>query len=84
MTNALTSPIVSICRLSLAAAARYRCCGPIIASDLPPTIAHHEHRRCTGQFLRHIIDTDLAHGTYATRRWAGSPGDASHHALSQP
>jgi glutaminyl-tRNA synthetase len=35
-------------------------------------------------FLRHIIDTDLAHGTYATRRWAGSPGDASHHAQANP
>ena len=31
-------------------------------------------------FLRHLIDTDLAQGTYSTRRWAGSPGDAAHHA----
>ena len=31
-------------------------------------------------FLRQIIEHDLAKGTYARRRWAGSPGDATHHA----
>ncbi len=31
-------------------------------------------------FLRQIIEHDLASGTYATRRWAGSPGGASHQA----
>ncbi len=35
-------------------------------------------------FLRQIIDHDLAGGTYASRRWAGSPGDAAHHAAGQP
>ena len=35
-------------------------------------------------FLRQIIDADLARGTYASRRWAGSPGDASHHASGAP
>ncbi len=30
-------------------------------------------------FLRQIIEKDLAEGTYASRRWAGSPGDAAHH-----
>ena len=35
-------------------------------------------------FLRQIIDKDLAQGTYASRRWAGSPGDAAHHAQGQP
>ena len=30
-------------------------------------------------FLRQIIDADLARGTYASRRWGGSPGDAAHH-----
>jgi len=34
-------------------------------------------------FLRQIIEADLANGTYATRRWAGSPGDAAHHAAGQ-
>ena len=31
-------------------------------------------------FLRQIIEQDLARGTYAMRRWGGSPGDAVHHA----
>jgi glutaminyl-tRNA synthetase len=35
-------------------------------------------------FLRQIIENDLEKGTYATRRWAGSPGDAAHHATGQP
>jgi glutaminyl-tRNA synthetase len=35
-------------------------------------------------FLRQIIESDLANGTYASRHWAGSPGDAAHHAAGQP
>jgi glutaminyl-tRNA synthetase len=35
-------------------------------------------------FLRGIIDRDLEQGTYASRRWAGTPGDAAHHAQGQP
>ena len=35
-------------------------------------------------FLRQIIEHDLASGTYAARRWAGSPGDAAHHAGGLP
>jgi glutaminyl-tRNA synthetase len=35
-------------------------------------------------FLRQIIDKDIEQGTYANRRWAGSPGDAAHHAAGQP
>ena len=31
-------------------------------------------------FLRQIIEKDLEEGTYAGRRWGGSPGDAAHHA----
>ena len=31
-------------------------------------------------FLRHVIDNDLEQGTYAERKWGGSPGDAQHHA----
>jgi glutaminyl-tRNA synthetase len=31
-------------------------------------------------FLRQIIEADLAKGTYAGRHFAGSPGDAAHHA----
>jgi glutaminyl-tRNA synthetase len=35
-------------------------------------------------FLRQIIEADLAQGTYASRRWAGTPGDAAHHAHGEP
>ncbi|MBL8370636.1 MAG: glutamine--tRNA ligase/YqeY domain fusion protein [Burkholderiaceae bacterium] len=35
-------------------------------------------------FLRQVIERDLDQGTYAARRWAGSPGDAAHHAAGQP
>ncbi len=35
-------------------------------------------------FLRQIIERDLADGTYAQRRFAGSPGDAAHHASGDP
>ena len=33
-----------------------------------------------GNFLRAIIERDLAAGTYASRHFAGTPGDAAHHA----
>ena len=35
-------------------------------------------------FLRQIIEKDLAEGTYDSRRWGGSPGDAAHHAAGEP
>ena len=35
-------------------------------------------------FLRQIVEADLAQGTYASRRWAGTPGDAAHHAQGEP
>lgn len=35
-------------------------------------------------FLRQIIEKDLEQGTYAQRRWAGTPGDAAHHATGEP
>ncbi len=38
----------------------------------------------TSNFLRQIIEHDLAAGTYAQRRWGGSPGDAAHHAAGLP
>ena len=34
-------------------------------------------------FLRQIVERDLAAGTYAQRRFAGTPGDAAHHAAGQ-
>ena len=41
-----------------------------------------EHK--TSNFLRAIIERDLEQGTYASRRWAGTPGDAAHHAAGEP
>jgi len=35
-------------------------------------------------FLRHVIENDLAQGAYAGRKWGGSPGDAAHHAQGMP
>ena len=35
-------------------------------------------------FLRQIIERDLEQGTYAQRRFAGTPGDAAHHAGAAP
>ena len=35
-------------------------------------------------FLRQTIESDLAAGTNAGRRWGGSPGDAAHHAAGLP
>ncbi|MDR2876266.1 MAG: glutamine--tRNA ligase/YqeY domain fusion protein [Methylobacillus sp.] len=35
-------------------------------------------------FLRNIIERDLAQGAFASRHWAGAPGDAAHHAAGAP
>jgi glutaminyl-tRNA synthetase len=35
-------------------------------------------------FIRHVVDTDLAQQRYAARRWAGQPGDAASHAHASP
>jgi glutaminyl-tRNA synthetase len=43
-----------------------------------------EQNHKPSNFLRQIIENDLAKGTYAARRWAGSPGDAAHHAKGEP
>ena len=48
-------------------------------STAKPTSATVEAPK-TSNFLRQIIENDLAKGTYAQRRWAGSPGDAAHQA----
>lgn len=37
----------------------------------------------SSNFLRQIIETDLSSGTYASRQWGGSPGDAAHQAGGQ-
>jgi glutaminyl-tRNA synthetase len=38
----------------------------------------------SSNFLRQVIERDLAEGTYAGRRFAGTPGDAAHHAAGPP
>nr|MDP2191585.1 glutamine--tRNA ligase/YqeY domain fusion protein [Rhodoferax sp.] len=43
----------------------------------PAKAAASEHK--PSNFLRQIIEHDLACGTYTTRHWGGSPGDAAHH-----
>ena len=35
-------------------------------------------------FLRHVIEDDLARNAYEGRRWGGAPGDADHHAQGMP
>jgi glutaminyl-tRNA synthetase len=35
-------------------------------------------------FIRGIIERDIAQGTYQGRMWSGSPGDAAHQAKGQP
>ena len=35
-------------------------------------------------FLRQVIERDLAEGRYAGRQWGGSPGDAAHHRQGVP
>ncbi|MBP7485341.1 MAG: glutamine--tRNA ligase/YqeY domain fusion protein [Rhodoferax sp.] len=55
----------------------------------PPANTSAAHNAATdtvkpSNFLRQIIENDLENGTYAQRRWAGSPGDAAHHAAGAP
>jgi glutaminyl-tRNA synthetase len=52
-----------------------------MSSSTSPDSAANEHK--PSNFLRQIIEQDLAKGTYAARKWGGSPGDAAHHAAGQ-
>jgi glutaminyl-tRNA synthetase len=38
----------------------------------------------SSNFLRQIVERDLADGTYASRHFARTPGDAAHHAAGAP
>ena len=51
------------------------------AAAAPAHAAQEPHK--PSNFLRQIIEKDLAEGTYANRKWGGSPGDAAHHAAGQ-
>ena len=46
----------------------------------PPESPAPSHNAKPSNFLRQIIEKDLATGTYEGRHWGGSPGDAAHHA----
>ncbi len=48
-----------------------------------PTAAEGEEHKVSN-FLRQIIEKDLATGTYAQRQWGGGPGDAAFHDAGQP
>jgi glutaminyl-tRNA synthetase len=37
-----------------------------------------------GNFIRSVIEEDLAKGTYASRHWGGEPGDGPSHAAGMP
>ncbi len=45
----------------------------------PTNDATHAAETKPSNFLRQIIERDLVQGTYAHRRFAGTPGDATHH-----
>ena len=51
-------------------------------NNAPAQEAESEHK--VSNFLRQIIETDLAAGTYASRRWAGVPGGAAVQGKGQP
>jgi len=53
-----------------------------MSSTPAPADTPAEHK--PSHFLRQVIEHDLAAGTYASRRWGGSPGDAAHHAAGVP
>ncbi len=53
-----------------------------MSSNAHPTPADTDAK--ASNFLRQIIEKDLAQGTYASRQWGGSPGDAAHHQAGQP
>lgn len=51
--------------------------------NTPPAAgAEPDHK--PSNFLRQVIERDLAQGTYAGRQWAGSPGPASHQSQGGP
>ena len=52
-----------------------------MSASTPSTSSAPDHK--PSNFLRQIIEHDLAAGTYAQRRWGGGPGDAAHHAKGQ-
>ncbi len=46
--------------------------------------AHDKNAAPASNFIRNIVERDLAQGVYSGRQWAGSPGDAAHQAGGTP
>jgi len=55
-----------------------------MSANTPASPANSTETVKPSNFLRQIIESDLEKGTYASRRWASTPGDAAHHAAGQP
>jgi glutaminyl-tRNA synthetase len=53
---------------------------PAPAAASAPASSTEAHK--PSNFLRQIIEADLAKGTYTQRRWSGAPGDATSHAAA--
>jgi glutaminyl-tRNA synthetase len=51
-------------------------------NNAPPPTEGDEHK--VSNFLRQVIEKDLATGTYAQRKWGGGPGDGDFHDAGQP
>lgn len=49
-----------------------------MSSNTPTTDSQESAK--PSNFLRQIIEQDLAQKTYAQRHWGGTPGDGAHHA----
>jgi len=49
-----------------------------------PKPAHTPQPASTSNFIRQVVDADLAAGKYSERRWAGRPGPARMHAGASP
>ena len=52
--------------------------------NAPIANAHPAEETRSSNFLRQVIERDLAQGRYAGRPFAGTPGDAAHHAGGAP
>ncbi|HMN21658.1 MAG TPA: glutamine--tRNA ligase/YqeY domain fusion protein [Ottowia sp.] len=53
-------------------------------SSPAPRAAAGAEPAASSHFIRQAIEHDLQAGTYANRRWGGSPGDGPHHAAGTP
>ena len=52
-----------------------------MSANTPASAPNSPETAKVSNFLRQIIEKDLEQGTYASRKWAGTPGDAAHLSL---